>query len=163
MAMQQARQPNLPIPRKATDMGRNQPANLGRLIKESIKSQISKTHYASDSTYSNRSQGVEAQFSSLQSLADVFQGLINFMVGKGLAGQDWTLVTDFGTFNLGMAGTSNNPLGFINQPGFGQLFNPGFSSSPGGAISPGQIGATISPPNIMSGVTSSGPSGGVSR
>lgn len=152
MVMPPPKKPSKPPVRVIPDSGKHGGAGLPRVARALAKGEVEKTADATGATGAGRTQLGEAPYSGIQSLADFTEGLPDFMVGMGIAGLGFTLVTDFGTFNLGIGGTSGNPLGFLSRPGFGQLFNAGFKGTPGGA--------TLSPPNNMKGTTSSGPSGG---
>lgn len=152
------KQPKIPAQNIAPDAGPKGGAGAARIINQKAKAAVDKTHGATNALGHGRSQLIEP-FSGIQTLADFTEGLPDFMVGVGTAGMSFTLITDFGTFNLGIGGTSSNPLGYLSAPGFGNLFDAGFRNGPG-SIS---FGPGISPPNNMKGTTSSGPSGGVKK
>lgn len=143
--------PIMPLrPSDNPNTGANRSGNPGALVNDFLKNQSSKTHYGTDAAYASRARLVEDSFSSLQSLVDYGFGIASFMVGQGRAG--FRFIFEGNTFEFG--GRFNTPLGFVgNSPS-------GFSSSPG---STSFSSPTISPPNIVSNVTSSGPSGGVNH
>lgn len=152
------KKPNIPAQHSAPNTGKKQGDGAPAIINAKSKAAVDKSHGATNALGHGRSQIIEP-FSGIQTLADFTEGLPDFMVGVGTAGMSFTLITDFGTFNLGIGGRSSNPLGYLSAPGFGNLFDAGFRNGPG-SIS---FGPGISPPNNMKGTTSSGPSGGVKK
>lgn len=135
-----------PVPPTNPNTGKNRGGAPGKVLAQGISQHNTKDHLGSDATYANRKMMGEDSFSPLQSLVDCIFGLKNFMVGIGQAGLD----VEFEGNHFQFGGFSNNPLGFVGH------------SPSGASSSPGSI-AGISPPNTMKGVTSSGPSGGVTK